>query len=213
MPATGSSSSSSFGSIASARPSSTRFCTQQADREAPPLLDLEEVDEVLHDGPVLELLALGPPAEPQGGGGAVADVGVPAEHQVVHDREVLEQLDVLERPGHAHLGDVVRRAAEDVLAEEAHLALLGSVHAREHVEDRGLAGAVGPDDREQLVLADLEVAPVDRLDAGEGQVDVAELHDRCGRARHACSRGVVTRRRSPRRGRSRTASACGACSA
>ena len=108
------------------------------------------------------------------------DVLVPAEHQVVEHGEVLEQRDVLEGAGQPRRGDPVRPLAQDALAEELHRALLGPVDAGEHVEQRGLAGAVGADDREQLAGMDLEAHAVDRLDAREGQVDVVEPSDGTG---------------------------------
>jgi hypothetical protein len=101
-----------------------------------------------------------------------------AEHQVVEDREVLEQLDVLEGPRHPEGGDPVRRHPDDLRAPEAHGPLLRPVHARQHVEDRGLPGAVRPDDREQLARPDGERDAVDRGHAGERQPDVAEVEDR-----------------------------------
>ena len=62
MPAIGSSSSRRSGSMASARPSSTRFCRavgQAADRHPADFLDLEEVDDLLDLLAVLDLLAHG----------------------------------------------------------------------------------------------------------------------------------------------------------
>ena len=154
MPATGSSSSSSLGSMARARPSSTRFCTPYGSRPTGSLrhgLELEEVDDLLDHGAVAQLLVAGPAEPGERRERAVADVLVPAEHEVVEHREVREQLDVLEGAGHAELGDGVRLEADQLLAVELHRALLRPVDAGQHVEDAGLAGAVGADDREQLV--------------------------------------------------------------
>ena len=74
---------------------------QEADRLLAPLLDLEEVDDLLDEPPVGDLLLPRPPEPDEGGRGAVVDVQVPAEHQVVEDGEVLEERDVLEGAGQA----------------------------------------------------------------------------------------------------------------
>jgi hypothetical protein len=147
---------------------------QQPHRQAPPLGQLEEVHDVLDHGPVGDLLAPGA-AEPRDGGeGAVADVVVPAEHEVLQHGQVLEQLDVLEGPGHAELGDLVRAQTGEVVPVERHPALLRPVHTGDHIEDRRLPGPIGPDDGEQLVLGDGERNTVDGFDAGEAEPDVFE---------------------------------------
>ena len=74
---------------------------QQADREPPPLLQLEEVDDVLDRCPVEQLAPAGPAEPGERGQHAVRVVVVAAEHQVVQHGQVGEQLDVLECAGHA----------------------------------------------------------------------------------------------------------------
>jgi hypothetical protein len=123
-------------------------------------LDLEEVDDVLDDARFSSSSA-GLAGVPHPGERAVVEVLVAAEHEVVEHREVVEQLDVLEHPGHAERGDRRRAAAEQVLAEEADRALLGPVDARDAVEDRGLAGAVRADDGEQLTGRTSKLTAVD----------------------------------------------------
>ena len=149
---------------------------QQAHRERPPLLELEEVHDLLDDAPVGDLLRPGPPAPEERREEAVAEVLVATEHQVVQHGEVLEERDVLEGAGHPEVCDPVRPHAEDALAEELHAAALRPVDTGEDVEDRGLAGAVGADDGEQLARTDLEGRPRDRVDPREGQVHVLDAH-------------------------------------
>ena len=72
---------------------------QQPDRQPAPLLQLEEVDDVLDRRAVRELLPPGPPEPGDRRERAVAQVVVPAEHQVVEHRQVREELDVLEGAG------------------------------------------------------------------------------------------------------------------
>ena len=52
---------------------------------------------------------------------------------------------------------------------------LGAVDLIDAVEDRGLAGAVGTDDRKQLSAVDMKRDPVDGADSLEGQMDVPDL--------------------------------------
>ena len=63
-----------------------------------------------------------------------------------------EQADVLERPRHAELHDHVRAVARDVALLEVDPAERRLVEAGEHVEERRLARAVGPDDRDDRAL-------------------------------------------------------------
>jgi hypothetical protein len=137
---------------------------------------------------VADLLAPGPAQPQQGRGDAVADVEVAAQQQVVEHGEVLEQLDVLEGPGHAGAGDAVGLEPDQVAAGEADGALLGPVQAREAVEQRGLAGAVGTDDGEQLVGPDLERHRPQGADAGEAEVQLVDLEHRAGHDSHRLRR-------------------------
>jgi hypothetical protein len=115
-------------------------------------------------------------------------VEVAAQEQVVEHGEVLEQLDVLEGAGHAGAGDAVGLDPDQVAAAEADGPLLGPVQARQAVEQRGLAGAVGADDGEQLVLADLERHRPQGLETGEAQVQVVDLEQRAGHDSHRLRR-------------------------
>ena len=131
-----------------------------------------------------DLLAQRAAAPDERGERPVAQVEVSAEHQVVDQGEVREQLDALEGAGHAERRDVVRSHADDLLAGEANAALLRPVDAGQDVEDGRLAGAVGTDDREQLARLDGERDTVDRDHAGEPQRHVADIEDRRAHAAH-----------------------------
>ena len=63
----------------------------------------------------------------------------------------------------------------DVGALERDPAGVGVVEPADHVEQRGLARPVGPDDGEDLALAHVEAHAVDRLHAAEGLGDLADL--------------------------------------
>ncbi len=79
---------------------------------------------------------------------------VPADHHVLQRRQVLEQADVLERARDAALGDLVRLQPVERLAVEGEVPAVGAVDAGEHVEQRGLAGAVRPDQAVDLAAVD-----------------------------------------------------------
>ena len=77
----------------------------------------------------------------------------------------------------------VRPLAGDALAVEVDLAAAGAVDAADAVEHRGLAGAVGPDQREQLAAPRGERHVVEHLQAAERERDArpsAELSHTSG---------------------------------
>ena len=78
---------------------------------------------------------------------------VAADQDVLQRRHVGEQPDVLERPGDARLDDLAAAWAAGPLPSNDDLALGGQVQAGEAVEERGLAGAVGADQADDLALA------------------------------------------------------------
>src|SRR5574343_1620803 len=140
-------------------------------------LDLEEVDDVLDEGAVRALLALGrAPADR-----LLEEVGlhlqVAARHDVVDHAHALEERQVLEGARHPHLGHLAAVHVAEGLAPEGDLALLRRVDAVDAVEHRALAGAVGADDRADLVRAHVEADVGQRLDAPEPQADVLDVED------------------------------------
>ena len=74
---------------------------------------------------------------------------------------------VLERAGETVAAAPVRRPAGDVAALELDGAFGRPVEAAEHVHERRLAGAVRPDEADDLTAAQLEGHAPKRLDAGE----------------------------------------------
>ena len=103
---------------------------------------LEQLEGALFDRPLLATRAgVAQHRAEHAGAGA----HVPADHHVLERGEVAEQADVLERPGDAARGDVVRLQAAERLPGERERAAVGRVDAGQHVEERRLAGAVGTD--------------------------------------------------------------------
>ena len=131
---------------------------------------LQQLEGALFDRPLLATRAgvAQHRAEHAGAGAHVA-----ADHHVLERGEVAEQADVLERPGDAARGDVVRLQAAERLPGERERAAVGRVDAGQHVEERRLAGAVGADQSVDLARADLEADVGKRLDAAEALGDAA----------------------------------------
>ena len=92
---------------------------------------------------------------------------------IVQNRHVIEQTDVLEGTGHAGLADQVRALAGDILAVQDDIAFGGGIHTGEHVEYGGLTGAVGADQTVQMTFLDFQVKLCNRLQAAEGNAQVA----------------------------------------
>ena len=116
-------------------------------------------------GPLHRLAALA--AHPRRAQDAADDAALGAAvhaHQHVLERaHGLEQADVLEGAAHAQLGDRVGGQSRHLAAVEHDLAGGRRVGAGEHVEEGGLAGAVGPDQADDAA-------------AGNGEVDVVARH-------------------------------------
>src|SRR3546814_6299115 len=69
-------------------------------------------------------------------------------------------------------------------------ALLRMIEAVDDVQHRGLAGAVRPDDRQNLVLADRKGDVAERLHAAERERDVVDLEDRLADMLRAVGHGA-----------------------
>jgi hypothetical protein len=116
------------------------------------------------------------------------------EHVVLH-RQLAEQQRGLIGAAQALADPVVRRPGGDVLAEEAHPPGGGGEVAGDHVEQGGLAGAVGADDGPALAGGDGERHTVHCPQRAEGAGDVLE-HE--GVTRRQCAHGQLGTSREPR---------------
>jgi len=115
---------------------------------------VEEIVDPLHHG------GLGPHLEGQSQHGVegVADVGEALErdgHRVTHG-QAGEQTRVLEGAAEAQPGAGRSRAVRDVDARELDAPRVGTEEPGHDVEQRGLAGAVGPDDPHDLAAVGVE---------------------------------------------------------
>ena len=79
-----------------------------------------------------------------------------AHHHVLEHRHLGEGLELLEGARHAEPADLVGPESGDGMAVQQHLARVRRLKAREQIEERGLARAVGTDDADQLARAHLE---------------------------------------------------------
>ena len=114
---------------------------------------------------------------------------------MVDGAHLVEEAGDLERPGDPEVGDLLGLATGDVLAAEQDLARGRREEAGQQVEQRGLAGAVGADERVDGALGDAEADVGDRAEAAEllGQLAGLEQGSCCGRAGVAGHRHLLVR--------------------
>ena len=106
----------------------------------------------------------------------VPPVGGADEHVLEH-AHVRERLRDLERTADALAAAILPRDTGDVLAVETDPTLVGPIHAGDQVEQRGLAGAVRPDDAQCFSVVQLHAQVVDDLHAAEGLHETGGLED------------------------------------
>src|SRR3979490_472681 len=94
---------------------------------------------------------------------------MPPDHDVVEHAHMMEQRQVLEGAADAEPGPRVGIECGDILAAIEQLAFGRPVAAGDAVDDRGLAGAVGADDREQLAVVDAKTDFGERTHATKAQ--------------------------------------------
>src|ERR1700727_3361013 len=100
---------------------------------------------------------------------------MPPDHDVVEHAHMVEQREVLEGAADAKPWPRIRIERGDVLSAIKQLALGRAVAARDAVDDRGLAGAVGPDDRKQLAGFDAKTDIGERAHAAKAERSPAHL--------------------------------------
>ncbi len=123
---------------------------------------------------------------------SLALVSLPADHDVLARGHRLEELSVLEGARDARDHRVSRSAADKLDAVEQDRALVRPIEPGECVEQRGLAGAVGSDERLDGALEHVERDIVDGGEPSEALGDVAHLQKS-----HAVSAPLRRRRHRP----------------
>src|SRR5438132_408619 len=111
---------------------------------------------------------------------ALLRVKVQAQKDVLQRRHLLEQRGELKRAHQAELDDPMRPPPGDVMAVEPDRSGRGREEPRQQVEARGLAGAVGADQADDLPLVDGEIEAVDRGQSPEVLAETARLEERHG---------------------------------
>ena len=96
-----------------------------------------------------------------------------ADHHVLQHRHAFEGLRHLEGARQPELRPRLRRHAGDVVAFEQHLARGRHEIAGQAIEEGRLAGAVRPDQAENVALLQRHAGGIDRLEAAKGFCDVA----------------------------------------
>src|SRR3990172_2894059 len=151
----------------------------------------DELDELLLAvGQVARVLVRQPLEldEPQQLLGAPTRLGVAGRghyQQVLERRELGEHADHLEGAPHSAVEDLVRLEPVDALALEADFAGVPRFHARNAVEERGLARPVGADEPVDPARLERQRHAVDGGDAAEALDHAAQLED----GRHQMVRG------------------------
>jgi hypothetical protein len=97
------------------------------------------------------------------------------EHHVVDHGHRRERLRDLEGAHHPSPGDLVGVLTENLLPVEAHRAAVSSVEARQHVEERGLAGTVGADQGRDPTRLDRQGRAIDRANPAEALDHVLDV--------------------------------------
>ncbi len=156
-----SSRSNSRGSVASARASSRRLRSSSVSAPAGSVGATQHADplERLDGGRLDDARGGRPPRPPRS--------ERRADEHVLEDGETLERTRDLRGASDAHVAADVCRTTRHVDAVERHRAGVGPQVAGDQVEQRRLAGAVGPDDPDRVTLGDLERQTVDDREAAE----------------------------------------------
>ena len=101
--------------------------------------------------------------------------GLAAEDDVLGDRQLVGQHEVLVDHADAGVDGVLRGLERSELAVDLHHALVGRLHPVEDLHQRGLARPVLADERMDLAARDLQVDPVVGNDAREPLDDALQL--------------------------------------
>ena len=111
-------------------------------------------------------------------------------------RELGEQVAVLERAGDAEAHTAAGAELINAAAVEVHLAPSGALQARQHVEERGLARAVGAHQAHHRARIHGEAHAVECRDPTEADDHTPSFEDRTGRNRGAAT-GRLRHRATP----------------
>src|SRR5690348_2069403 len=100
---------------------------------------------------------------------------------VLDDGQTCKRHRLLEGIADTDAGHLMRGKAGNVLALPRHAALGGLVDAGDHIEERGLAGAIWSNDAEDLAFLDRKIDAGERRDATELFAQATDIEDRIHR--------------------------------
>src|SRR5260221_14174007 len=104
-----------------------------------------------------------------------------ADQNILADRHVAEQREVLEGAANAEPGHGAPRQRQQRASVEPDVAPAAVIDPADAIEQAGLARAVGPDQAADLALSDRERYAVERHHAAEMQGDVLDGQQRLSR--------------------------------
>ena len=143
--------------------------------------EAEEVDEVVDPlalvGPFGVQAARGDQVAPES---VALSTDAVAQYDVLASREAHEQLELLERARETEPRPPDRRSLGDAASLEEHLPLLRAAKARDHVEQRGLARPVRPDEPDDRRGRHGDAYVGQRDEPPETDRDAARLENRRG---------------------------------
>jgi hypothetical protein len=119
------------------------------------------------------------------------------EREVLRERQLGEHVGDLEGAPHAERGAPVLGIVRDVAAEEPHAAARGLERARDAVEQRRLARAVGADEHAPLARGDRERHAVHGRQAAEDLGELADLDRRLSHRTSPSGARALARRAPP----------------
>src|SRR5829696_3146983 len=161
-----------------------------------PLADADEVEELRGALAGLPVLAAGPWQAEDRTEDAALEAGVHACEHVLPGAHGVEEPDVLEGTPDAQLRPLVRPELRYVTAPEDEGPRRGLIQPADHVEEGGLARAVGPDQADDPTLGDVEADLADGDEPAEDLGDSSRLQDVRAVLTHW---GFLRARRRPRR--------------
>ena len=147
------------------------------DDPVPDMLDLQEIDDLLHLFPLPHLLPVGPgPVEkPLDGIGLHVDMA--AREEVVDDTQAGKELDPLKGPSDPEFGPLVLLEMGDVLIVKEDLSPLRVIESVQAVQEAGLSRTVWTDDRQDFTRSHVDIDLREGLHALEPEGDVHSPHE------------------------------------
>jgi hypothetical protein len=99
-------------------------------------------------------------------------MNVSAKHQIVHDRGVGKEFNILKSAGDSLSGDTVRSFPHQILTIQGDFPMIRFIYSIDQIEDGGFAGSVGTDNGKDGILFHLKTDIVDGRQTPETDVEV-----------------------------------------